>query len=101
MAPQIITQPVDASIPSGSNSQLTVLANGIPNPTYQWYKDDIEISGAVSTSLIFVNMQPENTGIYKAVATNSEGSATSNDAVVFIADPIAPMEDPAIEDPIN
>lgn len=77
-APNIIIQPIDTEIISGHDAQLTFVANGTPNPTYQWYKDDIAISGANSTSLIFVNMQPENTGYYHAAAENSEGSVSSN-----------------------
>lgn len=97
-APHIINEPIDTSIISGQNGQLTVLANGTPNPTYQWYKDGAEISGAISTSLIFTNMQPENTGVYHSVATNSEGSATSNSVIVSILDAFSEPEEASVEE---
>lgn len=82
--PQILTQPVDTVINSGQYGQLTVFANGIPNPNYQWYKNDQIIDNAISTSLIFANMQEGDAGVYHVVVSNSQGSVESNRVDVSI-----------------
>lgn len=83
-APYIINQPKDLSVVSGGYGQLTVLANGVPNPNYQWYKNDQIIDNAISTSLIFANMQEGDAGVYHVVVSNSQGSVESNRVDVSI-----------------
>jgi len=85
-APTIVDQPVDTAIVSGAYGQLTTYADGVPNPTYQWYKDGVAVQDETSTSIVFANMQPENVGSYYVVATNSEGSAQSNTVSLSIAE---------------
>lgn len=82
--PYIINQPTDLSVSSGSYGQLTVLANGVPSPTYQWYKDGELISGAIYSSLVFENVSVDKTGIYRAEAQNSQGSVYTNNVSVII-----------------
>jgi hypothetical protein len=43
-------------------------------------------------------MQPENTGVYHSVATNSEGSATSNSVIVSILDAFSEPEEASVEE---
>ena len=87
-APTIVDQPVDKAITSGGYGQLTTYANGVPNPTYQWYKDGVAVQDETSTSIVFANMQPENTGSYYVVAANSEGSAQSNTVSLTISEQV-------------
>lgn len=77
-APSIITQPINTVLNSGALGQIYVTANGVPSPTYQWNKDGAPVSGAVGSSLFIANMQPENTGFYNVIVSNSEGSVTSD-----------------------
>ena len=83
-APTIINQPLDITINSGQYGQLSVLANGVPNPTYQWFKDGAELQNETSTSLVFYPMEIDKTGYYSVTATNTEGSATSNVVAVNV-----------------
>ena len=83
-APYIINQPTDLSVVSGGYGQLTVLANGVPVPTYQWYKDNELISGAIYSSLVFENISVDKTGIYHAEAQNSQGFIYTNNVSVTI-----------------
>jgi hypothetical protein len=83
-APVILTQPVDTTIASGSFGQIYVTAYGVPSPTYQWNKDNVVLLDATGASLFINNMQPENTGSYNVVISNSEGSSTSNTVALSI-----------------
>ncbi len=44
LAPTIEVQPVGVTATPGSNVRLTVVANGAPQPTYQWFKDGVAIA---------------------------------------------------------
>lgn len=78
-APVISTHPQSQSIATGGSATLTVVATGNPIPTYQWYKDNVAVG--TSASSLVVN----SAGTYKVVVSNSQGSATSNDAVITVA----------------
>jgi hypothetical protein len=56
---------------------LSVTASGTPTLSYQWYKNNVIISGATSTSYTF-SVSSLNNGDYKCVVTNSFGSATTS-----------------------
>ncbi len=60
---------------SGASQSFSV---STPNPatpptnTYQWYKDDVPITGATSSSYTITNYNPSNdAGVYYCIATNS------------------------------
>jgi len=87
-APSILVQPVNTTIGSGGFGQIYTTANGVPTPSYQWNKDGNPISGSIGSSLYINNMQPENTGFYNVVVSNSEGSVTSDTVELFIGQPV-------------
>jgi len=73
-------------------SNLVVAASGTPAPTFQWYKNTVNsteggvaIGGATSTSYK-PSTKELGTTYYYCVATNSEGSATSNISTVSVKD---------------
>jgi hypothetical protein len=72
--PLILSQPAGGSVAGGVS--FGVVATGLSNLGYQWYKDGAVIGGA--TSSIY---SPSGEGDYYAVITNDLGSATSNTAV--------------------
>jgi len=63
---------------------LTGLAQGAPAPTYQWYKDDVEIPGATTRTFSIAQAQPTDSGNYYLVATNFLNMATSTVAAVTV-----------------
>lgn len=73
----ITTQPVSRTAIVGASATLTVVATGAAPLSYQWYKDGILISGAVSNSLTFNSAVLGDTANYTVVVTNSLGSITS------------------------
>lgn len=83
-APTISVQPTDLSANAGALVILQVSAKGSPTPTYQWYKDNVAISGAISNTLKLSNVQPSDAGAYSVTVTNSSGSVTSRSAQLTI-----------------
>lgn len=61
-------------------------ASGYPQPTIQWYKDDLQLSGKTCPVLIVENVSPDERGQYHCTATNSEGVISSSNALLQIND---------------
>ncbi len=96
VAPSITTQPANATVTAPAKATFTIVANGLPAPTYQWKQEApgagsfSTISGATSASYTTPATAIANSGtLYECVATNSVGSATSNVAILIVS-PIAP-----------
>ena len=92
-APTITTQPASQSVNEGSSVSLSVVATGDPAPTYQWQKDGVDIAGATSATYTIASATGANSGSYRVIATNSEGSDTSNTATLAVnpTTPTAPV----------
>lgn len=93
-APAFSTHPATQSVDDGSNASFTVAATGNPAPTYQWQVNTgaswANVSGETSTTYTFAVSLSDSGNQYRCVATNTEGSATSNVAVLTVNDIIAP-----------
>jgi sugar lactone lactonase YvrE len=83
-APIITTQPQSQTASASANVTFTVAASGQPTPTYKWYKDDMDISGATTASLSLTNVQTTSAGTYKATAINGSGTAPSDAATLVV-----------------
>ena len=53
--------------------------------SYQWAKDGTNLSGATSASLTVSNVQPKDTGIYRATIVNSSGTTLSDGAILGLS----------------
>ena len=84
VAPIISDQSTGITVDHGTSVSFFITAAGIPDPTYQWYKDSEAISGETSDSIDLGAVEIENAAIYYCVATNVAGSATSNNMVLGI-----------------
>ena len=80
MAPVILSQPESSVVIIGQSATLSVKAAGIPDVTYQWFRDDIMITGATSASLALANVKKGDAGHYRVTITNSAGTSRSADA---------------------
>lgn len=80
-APVITQQPQSQTVNMGQNVTFTVTAKGNPTPSYQWRKYGTNISDT-SASLTISSVQITDAGTYSVVVSNSEGSDTSNGAVL-------------------
>jgi hypothetical protein len=101
VAPAITANPSNQDVTSGQTTSFTAAASGTPAPTYQWqvslngggsYSDLTNVapySGVTSTSLLVTGSSSAQNGLkYRAVATNSAGSATSNAATFTVTTPV-------------
>jgi hypothetical protein len=85
--PTFTTQPAAATYTAGDTFRLTALATGTEPITYQWRKDGVNLSGETGTQLVFRNATTSQSGNYDVVATNDQGSATSNSVAVLVNAP--------------
>jgi len=94
-APGVTTNPASQSIAAGANVTFVAAADGNPTPTVQWQVSVNggatfnNIAGATSTSLLLTAVPVTATGNkYRAVFTDSAGSATTTAATLTVG--IAP-----------
>ncbi|MFA6961944.1 MAG: immunoglobulin domain-containing protein [Opitutaceae bacterium] len=88
--PAFTTQPTTQTVNTGANVTFTSVATGSPTPTFQWYKDNVALSGQTNATLSLTNVQSASTGSYKVVATNSAAPSgiSSNTASLTLAQTI-------------
>lgn len=92
-APAITSQPSSQFVRTGSSATLAASASGSPTPSVQWDESTnggssfAAILGATSPTYSLTNATVSESGDeFEAVFTNSAGSATTQPAVVSIAD---------------
>jgi hypothetical protein len=89
-APVITTHPTSQTVAPGSTATFTAAATGNPTPMVQWQVSTdggtsfSDISGATSTTYSFVAAASDHGKQFRAVFTNSAGSATTNAATLTI-----------------
>ena len=90
-APVVLTQPSNIAVVSGATASFTAKAGGTPTPSVQWQVSVNNgstwnnISGATSSTYSFAAATTDNGKQYRAVFTNSVGSATTTPAVLSVA----------------
>ena len=80
--PTIATQPHSITAALGSTATLSVVAEGSPPLSYQWFKDGQAIADALSRELTFVDLQASDQASYGVEVTNGKGKARSRDVAV-------------------
>jgi hypothetical protein len=91
-APTITTQPQNQSVVVGGTISFGAAASGNPIPTVQWQVLSTDsgatwtdIAGENSETLTFTAAYIQNGSQYRAVFTNSEGSATTDAAALTVS----------------
>ncbi|GAB5558935.1 MAG: hypothetical protein SynsKO_05820 [Synoicihabitans sp.] len=82
--PSFTAQPGDQTVNEGGAVTFSVTVEGNPFPEFQWKKDGDDISGATDNSLEINPVSASDAGVYTVVATNSEGSVTSDGATLTV-----------------
>ena len=86
--PVVITNPSDQTVCAGSSVSFTATSAGFPPPTVQWQVSTggpfADIPGATSTTLTFIATAAQNGNQYRAVFTNTAGTATSTAATLTV-----------------
>jgi hypothetical protein len=90
-APSVTTSPKSVTVNAGQNVTFTAAASGNPAPTVQWQVSSnggssyTDIAGATGTTLTLTGVQASQNGYkYRAVFTNSLGSATTSAATLTV-----------------
>ncbi len=84
--PSITQHPQSQTAPPGSSVTFTVVASGTEPLEYQWQKDEVDISGATESSYTINPVDWGDAGNYRCVVTNDFGTATSDEAVLTVAE---------------
>jgi len=77
VAPIIVAQPQTAVVSPGLTVNFTVVANGLPAPTYQWRFNGADIGGAQDATYTVAAASDLTAGNYDVVVSNSVGLVTS------------------------
>ncbi|MEZ4862432.1 MAG: Ig-like domain repeat protein [Caldilineaceae bacterium] len=89
-APTITTQPTNQSVCAGATASFSAAASGDPAPTVQWQVSSDngatwnDLSGETNPTLNVDTSAPDNGKQYRALFSNSAGSATSNAATLTV-----------------
>jgi alpha-tubulin suppressor-like RCC1 family protein len=78
--PSITTQPLSQTLYLNQAASFTVVATGVPQPTYQWRKNGTAINGATNASYTISSPGISDSGKYTVTMTNSAGSVISDTA---------------------
>ncbi|MCL4180431.1 MAG: hypothetical protein KJ072_22125 [Verrucomicrobia bacterium] len=81
--PQFSKQPASATRVPGGWIKFEVTAIG-EQLTYQWQKDQVDITGATDASYLVDPVTLASAGAYRCVVTNPGGTANSQDAVLTV-----------------
>ena len=96
VAPAFTLQPTDVTVTEGQNAQFTVAVSGTPAPTLQWQVSTDNgvtwstVNGETGATITVAAPPLADSGRkYRAAASNSEGNATSNAALLTVNAPSA------------
>lgn len=89
--PAVTTQPLNQTVPAGTNASFTVVATGAAPLSYQWFfNTNTPLPGGAASTLNLTNVQSTNAGAYFVVVTNANGSITSSVATLTVTN-MAPV----------
>lgn len=95
-APTITTHPSNQTVLQGQPATFSVVASGTATLTYQWQRNQVNISGATSSSYTLQSAAfADNGAKFRVVITNGFGNATSNEATLTVNAPPAITGHPA------
>jgi glucose/arabinose dehydrogenase len=87
-APSITTQPANQTVAQGQPATFMVAASGSTPLSYQWQRNQVNISGANASSYMIASAALADNGAkFRCVVTNALGNATSNEATLTVTAP--------------
>jgi glucose/arabinose dehydrogenase len=95
--PSITQHPLNQTVAEGQQASFTVAATGSQPLGFQWQRDGSNLSGATNPTLSFTATSSDDGATFRAVVSNSFGTATSNGATLTVsgAAPTATITAPA------
>lgn len=82
--PTISYEPSDQTLVADNSIYLSAGVSSVVPASCQWYKDGVPIAGATSSSYSKYHATIADSGKYKAVFTNSGGTASTHEALVTV-----------------
>jgi len=82
--PSITEPPSSAATVTGRQVTFSVTATGAPTLRYQWAKDDVDILGALTSTLTLYSPEPSDSGQYTVTITNPDGKIKSSAAALTV-----------------
>ncbi len=90
--PTIAAQPQSVTVPVGETVTFNVAASGSQPFTYEWFRNDMLISGQTSATLTYGPVViGENNSTIRCVVTNTFGFATTTDAILTVTSNTRPV----------
>ncbi len=83
--PSILAQPVSRSVFVGDQVALAVRAGGQPAPTCQWQFNRTNLPDATNALLLLTGVTLDQSGEYRAIVSNSEGTTQSDPATLTVS----------------
>jgi len=85
VAPTITTQPGSQTVTAGQTATFAMVASGTALLSYQWQKNGVAISGAISSSYTTPATTTSDSGSsFSVVVTNTAGTVTSSAATLTV-----------------
>ena len=85
--PSITIQPQSQTVNQSASASFTVTASGAAPLYYQWRLYGTNIAAATASSYTRANVQPPDAGPYSVVVSNTQGTATSSNAMLTVIVP--------------
>lgn len=83
-APVILQHPGNVTVYEGQAATFNVVAASATAMTYQWQFFVTNLTGALSSTLVIPSAQGTHEGNYRAIVSNSYGSAVSNYGTLIV-----------------
>src|SRR6266852_2000681 len=92
VAPYITTQPANQTVAAGQTASFSAATTGTAPLSYQWRKNSVAITGAISSSYTTpATTSSDNGAQFTVVVSNTAGTVTSSAATLTVnAAPVAP-----------
>ncbi|HTD68006.1 MAG TPA: immunoglobulin domain-containing protein [Candidatus Limnocylindria bacterium] len=81
--PSVQVPPQEQTVYVGQNATFTIVASGVPQPSYQWRFNGDILNGATASSYTVSGAVAGNSGVYSVVVSNSLGVLT-NEATLTV-----------------
>jgi hypothetical protein len=95
-APSVSISPSSATLDVGQSQLFTSTVTGGTSPySYQWYLDDVAVSGATSSSWAYTPSAAGSYTVYAKVTDSANAVATSNTATVMVNDALSVTVSPS------
>ena len=91
--PTILTEPEEMRVRANWTILLEVTALSPLPVSYRWFKDGVEVAGAVAAALPFAAVQDSDAGLYQAEVSNQNGAVRSRLVrIIVLPSQITPPE---------